>query len=482
MTCASARLVLPRACAPARARMVIPARVRRNVRVASAAGDSDTSKTPDRKLQLEKADALREEYDGVSTRAKRLLSRGQRLAEKIDTLTAGAERAMGLGADRDENQARQLLRERAQVKEALDRTIARAEVLKELASKIEIAIIVLEREAYEGERSTAEDASQVEIIDLMRSTPNETSTSTSTSSTPRLGSLETEFANLEINVLERAFAASGGDSDFDSPAEPMNNSLTSESTDSKRKRSSPSDGVNNETVPGWWIPATNTPDDDDETTNESHPENGELTPPLDALLALDRSRVSSVGVTWKDAMLLRCTCAVHGSTGVSISKRLEGGKRDTAYRAAVDGALMAVERENENENDKWTSTANQAPLHYLSDFARDLGLRPARAGALLTEAVVRRVETFLVQCAAFLRAGDMECAERESETLVKTLVQFADSINSFEDEERLQLVFLRIRKQLKQEEQFKLFVLFEDKPDSVRTAMGIALGRREASG
>ena len=87
-----------------------------------------------------------------------------------------------------------------------------------------------------------------------------------------------------------------------------------------------------------------------------------------------------------------------------------------------------------------------------------------------------------MQCAAFLRAGDMECAERESETLVKTLVQFADSINSFEDEERLQLVFLRIRKQLKQEEQFKLFVLFEDKPDSVRTAMGIALGRREASG
>jgi hypothetical protein len=136
----------PRARA-ARSRFVRPVRAR--VRVAASAGD-DAEVTPERRLQLEKADALREEYDGVSTRARRLLKRGSRLAEKIDELTAGAERAMTLGADRDENQARRLLRERAQVKEALDRTIARAEVLKELARKIEMAIIV-----YAGEIADA---------------------------------------------------------------------------------------------------------------------------------------------------------------------------------------------------------------------------------------------------------------------------------------------------------------------------------------
>ena len=114
-----AAAALPHARA-ARSRLVRAVRAR--VRVAASAGD-DAEVTPERRLQLEKADALREEYDGVSTRARRLLTRGGRLAEKIDELTAAAERAMTLGADRDEDQARRLLRERAQVKEALDRTI-----------------------------------------------------------------------------------------------------------------------------------------------------------------------------------------------------------------------------------------------------------------------------------------------------------------------------------------------------------------------
>ena len=158
------------------------------MRVAASAGD-DAEVTPERRLQLEKADALREEYDGVSTRARRLLTRGGRLAEKIDELTAAAERAMTLGADRDEDQARRLLRERAQVKEALDRTIARAEVLKELARKIEMAIIVYAGEIADESAESAVAAPSANAKDVAP------------------GSLEAEFASLEINLLVRGAIA-----------------------------------------------------------------------------------------------------------------------------------------------------------------------------------------------------------------------------------------------------------------------------------
>ena len=123
-------------------------------------------------------------------------------------------------------------------------------------------------------------------------------------------------------------------------------------------------------------------------------------------------------------MRLRVACAAHGAEDVARSKRLEGGKRDTAFRAGVEAACAAVEAEEgrvEKEKELWRSLGGQEPLRFLSDLARDLGLRPTRAGALVTEAVVRRVEKTLVQCAAHARAGDWDDARGESVVLARTL-------------------------------------------------------------
>ena len=457
-----AAAALPHARA-ARSRLVRAVRAR--VGVAASAGD-DAEVTPERRLQLEKADALREEYDGVSTRARRLLTRGGRLAEKIDELTAAAERAMTLGADRDEDQARRLLRERAQVKEALDRTIARAEVLKELARKIEMAIIVYAGEIADESAEGAVAAPSANAKDVAP------------------GSLEAEFASLEINLLERAFAASGAAA---SETAPTRDETLGATKRSKREADSrlQSPVAPPRDVPGWWRDASDEellPPKRNEKTSGGAPS---AEKPLDALLSLDRARVSSVGVRPSDAVRLRVACAAHGAEDVARSKRLEGGKRDTAFRAGVEAACAAVETEEgrvEKEKELWRSLGGQEPLRFLSDLARDLGLRPARAGALVTEAVVRRVEKTLVQCAAHARAGDWNDARGESVVLARTLVAFAAAAASPEDRERVALVALRTQRQLREDERREVLALFSDEgreSESVREVIRLALGLEE---
>ena len=457
-----AAAALPHARA-ARSRLVRAVRAR--VGVAASAGD-DAEVTPERRLQLEKADALREEYDGVSTRARRLLTRGGRLAEKIDELTAAAERAMTLGADRDEDQARRLLRERAQVKEALDRTIARAEVLKELARKIEMAIIVYAGEIADESAESAVAAPSANAKDVAP------------------GSLEAEFASLEINLLERAFAASGAAA---SETAPTRDETLGATKRSKREADSrlQSPVAPPRDVPGWWRDASDEellPPKRNEKTSGGAPS---AEKPLDALLSLDRARVSSVGVRPSDAVRLRVACAAHGAEDVARSKRLEGGKRDTAFRAGVEAACAAVETEEgrvEKEKELWRSLGGQEPLRFLSDLARDLGLRPARAGALVTEAIVRRVEKTLVQCAAHARAGDWDDARGESVVLARTLVAFAAAAASPEDRERVALVALRTQRQLREDERREVLALFSNEGregESVREVVALALGLEE---
>lgn len=449
-----AAAALPHARA-ARSRLVRAVRAR--VGVAASAGD-DAEVTPERRLQLEKADALREEYDGVSTRARRLLTRGGRLAEKIDELTAAAERAMTLGADRDEDQARRLLRERAQVKEALDRTIARAEVLKELARKIEMAIIVYAGEIADESAEGAVAAPSANAKDVAP------------------GSLEAEFASLEINLLERAFAASGAAASETAPTRDETLGATKrEATREADSRLQSRNVAPPRDVPGWWRDAS-----DEELLRNEKKRNEKTEKPLDALLSLDRARVSSVGVRPSDAVRLRVACAAHGAEDVARSKRLEGGKRDTAFRAGVEAACAAVEAEEGFED--WRSLGGQEPLRFLSDLARDLGLRPARAGALVTEAVVRRVEKTLVQCAAHARAGDWDDARGESVVLARTLVAFAAAAASPEDRERVALVALRTQRQLREDERREVLALFSDEgreSESVREVIRLALGLEE---
>ena len=95
-------------------------------------------------MRMEKAKALRRDSTESRTRSRRLLAKGNRLVERGVQLKAAAERVMLGNEINKEDEARRLLVERKKVKDTLDLTTARAEVLAELASKLETAIIVLE--------------------------------------------------------------------------------------------------------------------------------------------------------------------------------------------------------------------------------------------------------------------------------------------------------------------------------------------------
>ena len=120
-----------------------------------------------RNMRMEKAKALREELDGVRTRSRRLLAKGNRLIERGVQLKAAAERVMLGNEINKEDEARRLLVERKKVKDTLDLTTARAEVLAELASKLETAIIVLEN-ATDEESVDAAKALAESYIDAGR--------------------------------------------------------------------------------------------------------------------------------------------------------------------------------------------------------------------------------------------------------------------------------------------------------------------------
>ena len=62
-----------------------------------------------RNMRMEKAKALREELDGVRTRSRRLLAKGDRLVERGIQLKAAAERVMLGNEMNKEEEARGLL-------------------------------------------------------------------------------------------------------------------------------------------------------------------------------------------------------------------------------------------------------------------------------------------------------------------------------------------------------------------------------------
>ena len=80
--------------------------------------------------------------------------------------------------------------------------MARAEVLQQLASKLETAIIVLEREPIQDEENADADAGAG--ADAASSNPtNPSSTAPASASPPRARDLDAEFRSLEVNQLER---------------------------------------------------------------------------------------------------------------------------------------------------------------------------------------------------------------------------------------------------------------------------------------
>lgn len=227
-------------------------------------------------------------------RARRLLSRGSRLVERGAELKAAAERAMIREVDRDEDEARRLLTERKKIRDTLDLTMARAEVLQELANKIGAAIIVLEHDTNYDDDDNDDDND--------RSSPSSAAPFTASPSnaqpvkTMSEESLEREFAKLEINQLERMLQLSetpGEDQQVGGGGGPGISEAAKPTPAPGAAKIRPSDAE-----PAWWRPPTpcSAPESEEDGEAAARAAAGGVMTPLEALLEVDRARVSTAGV------------------------------------------------------------------------------------------------------------------------------------------------------------------------------------------
>ena len=416
-----------------------------------------------RNMRMEKAKALREELDGVRTRSRRLLAKGDRLVERGVQLKAAAERVMLGNEMNKEEEARGLLVERKKVKDTLDLTTARAEVLAELASKLETAIIVMENATDDEPVDAAQALAADTLTPTERASFQEFSTAPVSSRPASMGkddasdsvaerfagdSLEKEFAALEITSLERMLRLTPDDA----PASSEDAPTVEEDTAAVK----PND------EPAWWQPPS-------EFKAAEEPA-AKVPTPREALLEVDRARVSSAGVQGHHVVALRKSCAAHGNASIRGSDRLIGGKKDTAFRAGVSAATSAVE--SEGSKSSWSSLGGYEPAVFLSDLARDLGVRPERAGTLVTNATARKSAAGLLQAGAFVRSGDADGARADLIRLARTLATFKASAGEY-----LDLVAFGLEQQLSEaERKIVMGLVPEDASEEVRGAIRCALG------
>ena len=413
-------------------------------------------------MRMEKAKALREELDGVRTRSRRLLAKGNRLVERGVQLKAAAERVMLGNEINKEDEARRLLVERKKVKDTLDLTTARAEVLAELASKLETAIIVLENATDEESVDAAKALAADTLPAAKRASLQEFKTAPVSSRPASMGeddvsqdsiaerfgrdSLEREFAALEITQLERMLRLTPDD-----PPISSEDAVVKEDDD---------DVVVSNTEPAWWQ-APSQPKDAD----------GATMTPREALLEVDRARVSSKGVQGHHVVALRKSCAVHGAGTIRGSDRLIGGKKDTAFRAGVGAAMTAVET-GEGETTGWSSLGDYEPTVFLSDLARDLGVTPERAGVLVANATARKSAAALLQAGASVRGGEAESARVDLKKLTSVLRTFRACAGEY-----LDLVAFGLEQQLSEaERKIVLGLVPKETSEDVRGAIRCALG------
>ena len=445
---------------PAGARVAAPARraISRRRRFARASASADdaggsspggsSSSSRAREIRLEKARALRDELDGVGARSRRLLARAGRLVERVAELDAAATRAM-TNPDRDEDEARRLLVEKRKVRETLDLAMARAEVLQQLSSKLESAIIVLEAAPLEEDRREPAPEDARRGGDPAPPPPRQQPRSTMTEE-----SLEREFAKLEISQLERMFAA---EPFAPSDAPPSAATGAEEERTKPTTEPKPKSGSSDDDAPSWWLEPEPKPEPEAEPEAETPPSGttppssgppppplsspsslSSLSSPADALLRVDRARVSPRGVSPGDVVALRASCAAfpEEARAISASARLEGGKRDAAFRAGVRAVLESDEPEGFVRVAVAVSAADGsveegasggvrsecvAPARFLSDLARDLGVRPGRAKALVADAAAREADEGLLRAGAKVRAGDAKGAEEDAGRTARAL-------------------------------------------------------------
>ena len=191
---------------------------------------------------------------------------------------------------------------------------------------------------------------------------------------------------------------------------------------------------------------------------------------------LDRARVSPGGVQPRHVLALRFACAADPAAAAagSASDRLAGGKRAVAFRAAVVAVVDAAEAREASSDPPWASLGGYPPDVFLSDVARDVGVRPSRAGRLVADAAARRTGDGVLRAAVSLRAGEEDDAAAELERLARVL-RALEAVAG----EHLALVAFGLEKQLGEEERRKVFALFDSSGDAdrgARDAVACALG------
>jgi hypothetical protein len=259
-------------------------------------------------------------------------------------------------------------------------------------------------------------------------------------------SLEREFAALEITQLERMLRLTPDD-----PPISSEDAVVKEDDD---------DVVVSNTEPAWWQ-APSQPKDAD----------GATMTPREALLEVDRARVSSKGVQGHHVVALRKSCAVHGADTIRGSDRLIGGKKDTAFRAGVGAAMTAMET-GEGETTGWSSLGGYEPTVFLSDLARDLGVTPERAGVLVANATARKSAAALLQAGASVRGGEAESARVDLKKLTSVLRTFRACAGEY-----LDLVAFGLEQQLSEaERKIVLGLVPKETSEDVRGAIRCALG------
>ena len=183
-------------------------------------------------------------------------------------------------------------------------------------------------------------------------------------------SLENEFGELEISQLERMLrmtpdgSTTSGDPPEPSEAKPTSRSATVAAAAAAASKLG---------EPAWWTPPSPSPTSESASASASG-----MMKPFDALLEVDRARVSSVGVQGRHVVLLRQSCARWGvgpwgvgrGTTVAASDRLVGGKRDTAFRAGVTAAAAALEADLGRVGQIVLATSSNAFLNFCSSVKR----------------------------------------------------------------------------------------------------------------
>ena len=300
---------------------------------------------------------------------------------------------MTLGADRDEDQARRLLRERAG--EGGARSPCAPEVLKELAQ---------DRDGHHRLRGRNRGREREARW------PRRPRTRTSRPGAWRRSSRRSRSTS---GARSRRRAAASGE-----PAPTRDERSARRRRNAKRTRlQSPPRRS------GWWRDASD--EDAPRSKTKTKAAARRRRKPLDALLSLDPARLLGRRAAGRRAAARRVRRARRrGRRALEAPRGEEGhrlpGRRGGGMRRRGNGGGTRRKRKRALA----FARGARAPAFPVRPRARPR-LTSTRAGALVTEAVVRRVEKTLVQCAAHARAGDWDDARGESVVLARTLVAFA---------------------------------------------------------